>query len=148
MTLDELFERVYPEPNSGCWIFEGDTSHGGYPRAKIDGRIRRVHRHSLEMKVGRKLQRDELACHSCDVRSCCNQDHLFVGTNLDNVRDKVAKGRAAPPPTGKRKLTAERARVIRAARAGGASVSDIASAFSDVSRRQIERVLAGSRWAA
>ena len=32
-------------------------------------------------------------CHKCDRPPCCNPDHLFVGTQLDNVADMLAKGR-------------------------------------------------------
>jgi hypothetical protein len=32
-------------------------------------------------------------CHKCDVRNCINPDHLFIGTQLDNIADMDAKGR-------------------------------------------------------
>lgn len=38
--------------------------------------------------------------HTCDNPPCMNPDHLFVGTNADNVRDRHAKGRTVVPPTG------------------------------------------------
>jgi hypothetical protein len=34
-----------------------------------------------------------IICHHCDNPPCCDIDHLFLGTNADNMADKIAKGR-------------------------------------------------------
>lgn len=84
-----IFERVSPEPNSGCWIWIGGADSNGYGCLNND----RAHRVSLSLKLKRPLEKRECACHKCDVTSCVNPDHLFVGSHLDNMRDCVKKGR-------------------------------------------------------
>ena len=52
----------------------------------------KVHRFSYEHFVG-PVPKGKLVCHTCDVRSCCNPDHLFPGTQADNMQDMVRKQR-------------------------------------------------------
>lgn len=61
--------------------------------------MKNAHRVSWELHNGKipKGHGHHGTCvlHKCDTRSCVNPDHLFLGSNADNVADKVAKGRAA-----------------------------------------------------
>lgn len=148
--LAELARRIeelcVPEPNSGCLLFTGRESAKGYPLISWRGRDVRAHRAMLAAKLGRVLERDELACHTCDVRCCCEPQHLFPGTNLDNVRDKCRKGRQARVH-GPRKVRDRReAAGIRRSRAAGVPVRVIAKR-KGLSERQVERICAGTRWA-
>lgn len=53
------------------------------------------HRLVYELLNNCILTPKELILHKCDNPPCCNPKHLFKGTDLDNVLDKVAKGRQA-----------------------------------------------------
>ena len=85
--------------------------------------------------------------HTCDNRRCCNyKRHLFLGTNLDNVRDMIAKGRNSPPPrlrgldNGMGKLSdAERA-LVKSSYRLGVSQRELAARFQ-VSQRLVWNVL-------
>ncbi len=57
----------------------------------------RAHRITYEHFIG-PITPGMFVCHQCDVPSCCNPDHLFLGTNADNMRDCRNKGRASNPP--------------------------------------------------
>lgn len=57
-----------------------------------------------------------MVCHSCDNPSCCNPEHLFLGTALDNKADCVSKGRHVKGSSvfWKAKLTEDDVLTIRA----------------------------------
>lgn len=86
-------------PRADCLIWSGTLSDKGYGRfwfAPNDGyssKYRLAHRMAAEIKLGRYLRDDEHACHECDVPACVNPSHIFIGTNLDNIADKMSKGR-------------------------------------------------------
>lgn len=77
----------------GCWEYSGCKNHKGYGAIQFEGRTRRTHRVSF-IVFNREIPKGKLVCHHCDNPSCIKPDHLFLGTNLDNQRDCIAKGRA------------------------------------------------------
>jgi hypothetical protein len=81
---------VCPEPNSGCWIWTAYTNKAGYGQFRYEGKQELAHRVSWFIKNGRT---DKCVLHRCDNRPCVNPDHLFEGTQQDNIRDCVNKGR-------------------------------------------------------
>lgn len=95
--LEQRFrEKFLPEPNTGCWLWTGAIHHGGYGVIWRDGRNHHAHRISYELHIG-PIPDDLFVCHTCDVRICVNPDHLWLGTALDNNRDRERKGRGNPP---------------------------------------------------
>jgi hypothetical protein len=93
-SMIEYFEdRTVPEPNTGCLLWTAAVSDSGYGMFDVDGiPAKRGHRLAWLLYRG-PIPRGLHVLHKCDVRSCCNPDHLFLGTNGDNVRDKMSKGR-------------------------------------------------------
>ena len=86
--LDRFWSKV--EKSNGCWLWRGAADPRGYGFFWVNGKQIGAHRFSLSLKLGRlPLQ----ACHSCDVPACVNPDHLFEGSQQDNMRDCVSKGR-------------------------------------------------------
>lgn len=92
-TIEQRLEHhTMPEPNSGCLLWIAGCNHKGYAVLNYRGKALKAHRVAWTHKHG-PIPAGLQACHKCDVRSCVNVDHLFLGTNQDNVRDMVAKGR-------------------------------------------------------
>lgn len=86
-TMEERFwYRVEPEPNSGCWLWNGATSSAGYgqisfPRTK---RLMFAHRFAFELLAGPIPAGTELD-HLCRVPSCVNPAHLEPVTHRVNM---------------------------------------------------------------
>jgi hypothetical protein len=84
--------HAIPEPNSGCYLWEGSVNEDGYGKLRREGATWRAHRYVYRLLHG-ELDDDLLVCHTCDVPSCINPAHLFLGTYTDNNADKDEKGR-------------------------------------------------------
>jgi hypothetical protein len=77
----------------GCWEWIGSKRHYGYGQVTFNGRPgRKAHRVAWELTRG-KIPGDLCVLHRCDNTACINPDHLFLGTQLDNIQDMNAKGR-------------------------------------------------------
>lgn len=89
------FDNYIPEPNSGCWLWVGQQHRQGYGCLMINGKFKLAHRVMYERFVG-PIPDGMMVLHKCDIPSCVNPDHLFVGTQTDNMHDMCAKGRHTP----------------------------------------------------
>ena len=92
-SLKQRFDLQHRK-TSGCWIWEGTRERKGYGRlgrGHSSGQLL-AHRASYELFVG-PIPDGMMVLHRCDIPSCVNPEHLFIGTAADNARDEVAKGR-------------------------------------------------------
>jgi len=88
-----FFDNISFEPMSGCWLWVGATDSCGYGRIRIaTHKTQAAHRYSYQLHVG-NIESELYVCHKCDNPTCVNTEHLFVGTQKDNMLDCVIKGR-------------------------------------------------------
>ena len=88
-----LKELEYMENKNGCFIVTSHTKNSrGYPQFARKGKKILIHRYMYEKHYG-KIPDGFNVCHKCDTPSCCNPEHLFLGTQKDNIQDAIKKGR-------------------------------------------------------
>ena len=80
------------QSKSGCYEWQGQVNSMGYPRMSVQGRLMLLHRYIFQRTTGIDPI-GKCVCHHCDNPRCLNPKHLFLGTQSDNMRDMVKKGR-------------------------------------------------------
>lgn len=87
-----FFENNVEKNENGCWIWKGEKTSNGYGYLLLNGKRIGAHRFSYMWHQG-KIQKGLFVCHKCDVPSCVNPDHLWLGTQKENIQDAAKKNR-------------------------------------------------------
>ena len=100
----------YKIDEKGCWNWTGGKQPNGYGwlyLGLVDGKSTAGYPHRISYEIHKGFIPDGLnVCHKCDNPLCINPEHLFVGTDDDNHKDKVSKNRQIKGEThGGHKLT-------------------------------------------
>ena len=145
--IERFMSHVSPEPNSGCWLWAGSVNNSGYGMfCREQGKAGSAHRISYEIFC-EPIPEGLHILHRCDNRVCVNPEHLFFGTNQDNIADMVQKGRQRVlkgEEIGNSKLTEKQVREIFAQR-GQKPQRAIAVEYG-VARQTIKDILKGKTW--
>ena len=139
---DRLWAMV--DKSGECWTTPGT----GYGKVRIGGRDEptvSAHRLSYELANG-PIPAGMQVLHRCDNPPCVRPGHLFLGSNLDNVADRVAKGRGAKGERLGSKLTEPDVVEIRRLRSQGMLQREIAERFA-VTQETVSLIVLGRRWA-
>lgn len=135
----------------GCRVWRGATAKGGYGKRKIKGRMVLVHRWTWE-QVNGPIPDGMKVLHQCDNPPCYLIEHLFLGTQADNMADMHAKGRARHgvgrplgEANGMSKLTVTQVAEVREAIAQGDVQRRIAERYG-VSPATISKIKTGVVW--
>lgn len=99
LTLEEFSVRFWSQVNksgeNGCWLWEGNKNGTTsiYGTCQYQGKNKKAHRISWELTNNQKIPPGMVACHKCDNKLCVNPEHIFIGTQKDNMQDCKKKGR-------------------------------------------------------
>jgi len=98
---DKTYQRFMSKVSKdqcGCWIWTGSIRTASrannlvYGSICLNGKVKLAHRASWEIHNG-TIPDGKIICHSCDNPKCVNPEHLWVGTQKDNIQDAWRKGR-------------------------------------------------------
>lgn len=81
-----------PSDPSACHEWTGARDPSGYGIARIGDTLVRAHRYAWT-RVNGPVPAGMVVCHHCDNPPCCNEAHLWLATQGENIRDSMAKGR-------------------------------------------------------
>lgn len=142
---DKFHTRI--NKSGDCWEWTAGVTPDGYGKMRIEGVDRLAHRIAWEEFVG-PIPDELWVLHRCDNPPCCNPDHLWLGTHLDNMQDMARKGRSGiyrGEQLWSAKLTEECVRSIRRMHASGVSKGTLCGHFG-VGRSAISLIVRNKRW--
>lgn len=93
--MQRFFDKI--NKTDSCWLWlAAKRGNSGYGCMKFYGKLVDAHRISYIIHYG-KISNGMIVCHSCDKKLCVNPNHLFLGTQKDNMQDCLRKGRLKIP---------------------------------------------------
>lgn len=142
-------EIILVEKENGCIeCISHCKDNDGYTRICINGKPDRLFRYVYEQKYG-KIPKGMLIRHKCDNTSCCNINHLEIGTPYDNVHDMIDRhrdvykiGKCFGTKNGASKLNEEQVKEIYLSNLSNSILSKI----YNVSRRNISCIRNKKTW--
>lgn len=137
--------KISPD-SAGCWIWTGRISRNGYGNIPHRHISCSTHRFAWRLFVG-PIPDGLFVCHRCDVQTCVNPEHLFLGTPAENSADMISKGRSPfGERSGRAKLTEAQVLEILDEHATGKSSYRLLAQRFGVSRSAIQFIVKGTNW--
>lgn len=139
---NDFWGKVCKGKPTDCWLWQGRVHCiDGYGQMDWEGRTVQAHRLAWELTHG-FIPNEMCVLHSCDVRSCCNPSHLFLGDRVINNRDRAKKKRSANGErAGRSKLTDWDVEEIRRLYASGIHTKASISRMFNISHTHVRRII-------
>lgn len=147
-TILRFWKRVKVRSKDECWEWIGRVDKHGYGRIEREGTDVLASRIAMEIKLGRSLTSKECSLHSCDNPACVNPKHLWLGSQGDNMKDMVKKGRSSRLPgesNGKSRFKTQEILRMRKLFDSGKRIIEIAREYK-TAQPVINRIVHRKRW--
>lgn len=131
-------DRGYETP---CREWQGHIDAEGYGRVKYNNKSLKLHRVMHEMFNG-AIPEGHVVMHRCDNPPCANPTHLQAGTQGDNIRDAVQKGRNRT----RRGLTTDQVNELRLRWRQGETQQKLEAEFG-IGGGTVSRIMTGTLYA-
>lgn len=129
---------TYILKSEGCRIWQGHLNKCGYGMVRYDGSMKLAHRVIWQLRVG-SIPSGMCVCHRCDTPACVNVEHLFLGTQKDNMVDMSLKCRSGS------KLSKETVVDMRRMYSDGTTCAELSSKFS-ARYKTVWQIVTNKRW--
>lgn len=118
--------------SNNCWFWQRSKSKQGYGNYCSNGKVYRAHRVSAHLFLKMPLESKKLVLHKCDNPPCVNPEHLFIGTQKDNMIDASKKNKFNRVGTnnGHAKLNPKKIKEIRNRLKNGETQTSIGVTFN------------------
>jgi hypothetical protein len=150
-TLRDIWRQIDIKGENECWIWTGGRAKNrrsdeeSYGKVRLGSKLQGVHR-LIWISINGQIPQTICVRHTCDNPPCCNPRHLLSGTNFDNVRDRVERGRNGTVDISVHaKLTKQQVSEIRRRLLDGEVGAKIAREF-DVSKTCINDIKLGKSY--
>lgn len=138
-TMKVIRSRCEINEETECFEWQGYLTHKRYGRIRYDTKWTEVHRATWQYHNG-PIPDGMHVLHTCDNRKCCVPAHLYLGTNDQNIKDKMVRDRSG------KKLDIARVKEIKLRLKEGTTHAELAEEFG-VHPCSITRIATGYRWA-
>ncbi len=144
VVIERFWAKV--DKSGTCWLWTAGADKNGYGKFTLAHHCGiRAHRFSWTIYFG-LIPVGLFVLHRCDTPACVRPDHLFLGTNADNQKDRKAKGRSDyGEHQGAHKLSEAAVLAIRTDHAAGTTLAALAQKHG-VCHQNIHRIVTGQTW--
>ena len=144
---ENILNSITIDEDTGCWNWNRGKSTRGYGMLSFGGEDK-AHRVAYKEYIG-DIPPGQVICHRCDNPSCVNPEHLFAGTQGDNIKDMDSKGRRNPAKGSANcnsKITETDVKEIRDRFNSGENYRDLMEEFGYKSHSSFYAMVKGKNW--
>ena len=149
MIITDDVKRRFTKKVDKNWGWVAGKNSNGYGCMAVSGKTELAHRIGYEIYIG-KIPEGLCVLHSCDIPACVNPEHLHLGTQIDNIKERTERGRGINPAyigedNPRAKLTKKEVIKIRKRHKSGESETSLAKEYG-VSQGGISAIVLGKTW--